>query len=178
MRVPTTMDIKFDTERDGWSDVDEEEMKKFLSTAYERGSKEPMKEPLTASWGLIISDADVEKLKTGFKSRSMDDKWDFLMEDPDVNGNISLHIIRNWFQEECYILHIVPKLSNDDNGSVKIESITWEGNKAGLQCGAEQAKKEAIMLCRGHLCCDFERLPDYSSSMFWDASAYKELDAE
>ena len=159
-------------------DVDEEEMKKWLSTTYERGSKKPMKKPLTAPWGLPISDADVEKLKVGFKSRSMNDKWDMLIEDPDENGNISLHILRSWLQEECYILHIVLKPSNDDGGSAKIQSITWEGNKAGLQCDAEQAKKEAVILSRGHLHCEFETLPHYPSSVFWDPSAYKKLDAE
>jgi hypothetical protein len=159
-------------------DMDEEEMKKWLSTTYERGSKKPMKESLTAPWGLPISGADVEKLKVGFKSRSMDDKWDMLIEDPDENGNISLHILRSWLQEECYILHIVLKPSKDDGGSAKIQSITWEGNKAGLQCDAEQAKKEAVILSRGHLHCEFETLPHYSSLVFWDPGAYKKLNAE
>ncbi len=174
---PTT-NSEFDVKEDADSDVDEEEMKKWLSPTYERGSKKPMKEPLTAPWDLPISDADVEKLKVGFKSRSMDDKWDILIEDPDENDNISIHIIRNWLQEECYILHIVPKPSNDDGGSAKIQSITWEGNKAGLQCDAEQAKKEAVILSRGRLHCEFEALPHYPSSMFWDSSAYKKLDAK
>lgn len=160
------------------SDVDEEEMKRFFSTTYERGSREPMKKPFTALWGLPISDADVEKLKVGFRSRSMDDKWDMLIEDPDENGNISLHIIRSWLQEECYIFHIVPKPSDDGGRSAKIESITWEGNKSGLQCDAEQAKKEAVILARGHLHCEFEALPHYPSSVFWASSAYKKLDVE
>jgi hypothetical protein len=63
-----TMDSEFDVEEDAHSDVDEEGMKKWLLTTYERGSKKPMKEPLTAPWGLPISDADVEKLKVGFKA--------------------------------------------------------------------------------------------------------------
>ncbi|KAH7129608.1 hypothetical protein B0J13DRAFT_139700 [Dactylonectria estremocensis] len=177
MGLPTT-DSEFDVEEDAHSDVDEEEMRKWLSTTYERGSKKTMKEPLTAPWGLPISDADVEKLKVGFKSRSMDDKWDMLIEDPDENGNISLHILRSWLQEECYILYIVPKPSNGDGVSAKIQSITWEGNKAGLQCDAEQAKKEAVILSRGHLHCEFETLPHYPSSVFWNPSAYKKLDAQ
>ncbi|TVY57085.1 hypothetical protein LCER1_G002425 [Lachnellula cervina] len=179
---PTTgllkTDSEFDVEEDTHSNEDEEAMKKWLSTTYERGSKKPMKEPLTAPWGLPISDADVEKLKVGLKSRSMDDKWDMLIEDPDENGNMSLHIIRSWLQEECYILHIVPKPSNDDGGSAQIQSITWEGNKAGLQCDAEQAKKETVMLSRGRLHCEFKTLPHYPSSVFWASSAYKKLDAE
>ncbi|KAL1885398.1 hypothetical protein Plec18167_000891 [Paecilomyces lecythidis] len=173
--LPTT---DSESEIEDWSSDVDEEMKKWLSTAYERGSRNPMKEPLTAPWDLPISDADVERLKVGFKSQSMDDKWDLLMEDPDENGGISLHIIRNWLQEESYILHIVPKPSKDDGGSARIQSITWEGNKSGLQCDAEQAKKEAVILSRGHLHCEFEMLPQYPSSVFWDPRAYKKLDAE
>lgn len=137
-----------------------------------------MKVTLTASWDLPISDADAEKLEAGVKSRDMDDKWDMLIEDPDENDNISLHIIRSWLRQECYTLHIVPRLNSDTSGSAKIQSITWEGNKGGLQCDAEQAKKEAVILSRCHLNCDFEALPDYPSSMFWDSSAYKKLDAQ
>lgn len=140
--------------------------------------EKPMKEPLTASWDLPISDADVEKIKVGFKSFSMDDKWDLLVEDSDENGNISVHIIRNWLQEDCYILHTVPKPSNDDGTSAKIQGITWEGNKAELQCSEEQAKIEAVMLCRGWLHCEFENLPHCPASMFWASSGYKKLDVK
>ena len=108
----------------------------------------------------------------------MDDKWDILVENPDENGNLSIHIIRSWVKEPAYILHIVQKQSEDDGGSAKVGGITWEGNKAGKQCGAEQALKEAVMLCRGHLKCEFETLPQYPRSAFWDWKAYKKLDAE
>lgn len=111
------------------------------------------------------------KLKVGFKARSMDDKYDLLVEDPDENGNVSLHIIRNWLHEECYILRLVP-----GSGSAKIQSITWEGNKSGLRCDAEQAKKEAVVLSRIFLHCNFEALPHYPSSVLWQA--YKKLDAK
>lgn len=160
------------------SDVDEEELNEWFSPTYKPlfFAERPMKAPFKASWGLSISDADVEKLKTGFKSQSMDDKWDLLVEDPDKNGGMSVHIVRNWLQEEAYILHVVPKPSNDDSGSAKVQGITWEGNKGGLQCGAEQAQKEAVMLCRGWLGCEFETLPQYPSSVFWDPSAYIKLD--
>ena len=100
------------------------------------------------------------------------------IEDPDEYDNIYVHIIRNWLQEECYILHIVPKGSNDDGWSAKIQSITWEGNKAGLQCDAEQAKKEAVILSRILVHCEFETLPCYPSSMLWDSKSYKKLDVE
>lgn len=159
--------------------TDEEAWKKYLSTKWEHSPKNPMKEPLTAPWDVLISDADLEKLKVGFKSRNMDDKWDVLNEDPDKDGNISIHILRNWLHEDCYILHIVPKPNSDNGGgSARIQSITWEGNKGGLQCDAEQAKKEAVIVSRMIVKCEFEALPDYPSSMLWQSSAYKKLDAK
>lgn len=173
--------------------TDEEAMKKWLSTVYEPGSKKPMKLPLTAPLDLPISDADVAKLKVGFKSQSMDDRWEILVEDPDEDGGMSVHIFRSWHMEECYILHIiVPKegsiSSNDHNGDrggggsrsasrAKVHGITWEGDKAGLQCDAEQAKKEAVMVARWILDCEFEELPQYSSKEFWQSSGYKKLEA-
>lgn len=182
---PTDSESDVDVNEDAPSDWDEEEeMKKWLSTTYEPGSRSPMKEPLTAPWDLSISDADVEKLKVGFKPHSMDDKWDILVENPDKDGNLSIHIIRSWLQEECYILHIAPKQSSDDGGGegggggAKVQGITWEGNKAGLQCDAQQAKKEAVMLARSLLQCEFEKLPHYPSSVFWDPNAYKKLDVK
>lgn len=63
-----------------------------------------MKEPLTATRGVDITDADVGKLKAGFKARcNMDQKWDMLVEDPDSRGNggWSLHIIRTWSYNKC-----------------------------------------------------------------------------
>lgn len=171
--------------------TEEEAWTKFLSTAYERGSKKPMKAPLTAPLGLPISDADVAKLKVGYKSQSMDNKWDLLVEDPDENGGFSLHIVRNWLQEECYVLHVVvvskqPLPSNknidaEDTGflsvyGAEIKSITWEGNKAGLQCSAEQAQKEAVILARGWLHCELEAIPHYPTSMFWDPNGYTKFD--
>ncbi|KAG4031162.1 hypothetical protein MFRU_010g02870 [Monilinia fructicola] len=160
------------------SEMDEEEIDMWYKNAYKRGSIKPMKEPLTASWGLPISDTDMKKIKVGSRSRNMDEKWNILIEDPDENGNISLHIIRCWAQQECCILHIVPKPSNDDNGDANIQGITWEGSKGGLQCDAEQAKKEAVILSRMLLHCEFETLPHYPLSMLYYSRAYKKLDSK
>lgn len=38
----------------------------------------PIKDPVTASWGLTISDPDFAKLKRGLLARSSDDRWAFL----------------------------------------------------------------------------------------------------
>lgn len=148
-----------------------------------------MKAPVNVPWGLPISDADVEKLKAGYKSRSMDNRWDLLIEDPDENGGFSVHILRNWLQEECYVLHVVvskPISGEKDDAAndagdrsgygAEIQSITWEGNKAGLRCSAEQAQKEAVILARGWLHCELEALQHYPTSMLRDPSGYKNLD--
>ncbi|PQE23533.1 hypothetical protein CJF31_00006194 [Rutstroemia sp. NJR-2017a BVV2] len=174
VEIPTDSE----SDNDSGTEMTDEEVKKWLANIYERGSRKPMKEPLKAPLDIPISDADVEKIKVGSRSRSMDDKWDLLVEDPDENGNVSLHIIRNWLQDECYILHVVPKPSTEDGGSAKIERITWEGNKGGLQCDAEQAKMEAVILCRMRLDCEFEALPDYDISNLDNTKVYRKLDAK
>jgi hypothetical protein len=162
------------------SEMDDEELDNWLLPTYKPKfwSKHPMKEALTAPWDLPISDADVEKLKTGFKSKNMDDKWDFLVEDPDKNGNISLHIIRTWCREPCWILHIMPKPSSTDGGGAKIHGITWEGKRVMGRSAAEQAQKEAVILCRGHLRCTFEALPEYPIGTFYDPNAYTKSNAK
>ncbi|KAI1811191.1 hypothetical protein GGS20DRAFT_126925 [Poronia punctata] len=147
----------------------ESEIEKWYSTAYERGSKTPMKDPLVSSLDLSISSSDMEKLKIGFKARSMDDRWDILVQDPDEKDGVSIHILRSWGQEECYVLHI-----GGEGG--KINSITWEGNKAGLRCEADQALKEAVIVCRARLDCEFENLPSYPSSVLWDPQAYRKVE--
>jgi len=178
--VPPTSDSEVEWESDAESysgeEMTEEEIEKWLSTKYERGLYAPMKKPLSEPWGLAISDADVEKMKVSFKTPSMDIKFDLLMEDPDENGGLSLHIIRSFgsSHQECFVLHIVLK----EGGSSEIKSITWEGNKGGLQCDAEQAKKEAVILSRCYLHCEFETLPHYPLSMLYQASGYKKVDVE
>ncbi|KAF2675747.1 hypothetical protein K458DRAFT_425272 [Lentithecium fluviatile CBS 122367] len=139
---------------------DEEFWKRWRSNTYERKLVKPMKKPLTAPLDLAVSDSDVEKLKAGFRPQSQDDKWAWLIEDE--NGNISIHIIRHFVQEEVYILHIAPKSSNDNGASAKIHSITWEGDMNGIQNDAEQAKKNVVILARIILKCDFETLPHYA----------------
>jgi hypothetical protein len=151
----------------------EEEIRLWWTARYDRSTIKPIDIPLTAPWGLPVSSKDLEKLKAGFRTRSMDDKWDLLVEDPDDKGNISLHILRNWEYAELFILHIV---SNEDSGGAVIQDITWEGNWNGYRCEAEQAQKEAIILCRLFLKCEFETVPLYPSSVMWNPEAYKKLE--
>jgi microsomal dipeptidase-like Zn-dependent dipeptidase len=138
-------------------DEDEEFWNRWRLNTYERKLVKPMKKPLTAPLDLAVSDSDVEKLKAGFRPRNLDDKYAWLIEDE--NGNISIHVIRYFVKEEVYILHIAPKLSNDNSASAKIHSITWEGDMIGIRDGVEQAKKNVVMLARVILKCDFENAP-------------------
>ncbi|CAH0033328.1 unnamed protein product [Clonostachys rhizophaga] len=71
----------------------EEEIQLWWTARYDRSIVKPINEPVTSPWGLPVSSEDLEKLKAGFRTRSMDDKWDLLVEDPDDKGNISLHIL-------------------------------------------------------------------------------------
>lgn len=139
---------------------DEEFWKRWQLNTYERKLVKPMKKPLTAALDLAISDFDVGKLKAGFRPKSQDDKWAWLIEDE--NGNMNVHIIRHFVQEEVYILHIAPKSSNDNGASAKIHSITWEGDMNGIRNDVEQAKKNVVILARAILKCDFEKLPHYA----------------
>jgi len=56
--------------------MDDEEIKELPLNRYERGSKNIMKEPLPAPWGLPIGDADIENNNFGFRSCIMDEKGD------------------------------------------------------------------------------------------------------
>ena len=127
-----------------------------------------MVEPATALWGLSISDADFEKLKAGFKSTSMDDKWDVSVADVDQSGNISITLSRSWTGKKHYILAVKP---SDGSSGVEIEAITWEQDKGGIHISEEQGKKEAVILCRALLDCDFDKLPHYDTSLLWNHPA-------
>lgn len=157
-------------------EIDDQYWEKRVSTKYypdEQGLK-AMKDPMTAPWDTIISIADVDKLKRGFKPRNMDDKWEILVEDPNENGHLSIHIVRFLLREECYTVCIIPGASSNISGGVsaRFESLTWETNKPGdktkvaLQSDAEQAKEEALLIFKNVLYCKFETLPQYSSSAF------------
>jgi hypothetical protein len=122
-----------------------------------------MEAPATASWNLSISDADFERLKAGFEALDMNQRWEIIVKDLDENGIISIHISRSWTEEDQYILAVKPS----DGGSTKITSITWEQNKGEIRVGEERAKKEAVIVCRMVLRCDFDTLPLYDRKILW-----------
>lgn len=122
-----------------------------------------MEAPATASWDQSISDADFSKLKAGFEALDMNHRWEIKVDDPDENGIISIHISRNWTEIDQYILAIKPS----DDGGGKITSITWEQKKGEIHVGEERGKKEAVIVCRMVVKCEFETLPLYDKSILW-----------
>jgi len=136
----------------------------FRLNTYERELVKPMKKPLTAPLDLALSDSDVSKLRAGFRPRSQDDKWAWLIERGDDSNVISVHVIRHFVHEEVYVLHIALESSNSSNGkSARIRSITWEGEWNGVRNDVGPAKRNVVVLARSILGCDFETLPRYAS---------------
>ncbi|KLU91944.1 hypothetical protein MAPG_10893 [Magnaporthiopsis poae ATCC 64411] len=79
------------------------------------------------------SNTDREGLAKITDPPSNSSKWDLLVEEEDL--------IRNGMYDMYFIPHLLP---------------ATEGN------GGEQAKRDAIMLCRGALGCELEALLQYS----------------
>ncbi|CAI6332968.1 unnamed protein product [Periconia digitata] len=138
-----------------------------------------MQEPATAPWDLIISDADLQKLKAGFEPQDQDDKWRVSVTDQSPSGNFSVHLARSGTGKELYILAVKPSdgSSSGSSGGAKIEAITWEQNKGGIRISEEQGKKEAVIISRSVLECDFDALPDYDVSDMWNHPA-AQIDAK
>jgi hypothetical protein len=116
----------------------------------------PIAEPETTPWGIDISDTDFKKLQAGFRPADHDDKWFFLATGPDEAGITSIYIIRFFSHMVFYTLNIKP----GDSNRFKVDSFTYE-KKVSVPKTEEEAKEHAVVLCRGHLECDFEVLPEY-----------------
>lgn len=97
-----------------------------------------METPATASWDLDISDADFEKLKTGFEAPDMDHRWEVIAKDADENGIISIYISRSWTGFDQYILDVKP----NDVGSSKITSVTWNRIGADFSSGKSRSRRK------------------------------------
>ncbi len=80
--------------------------------------------------------------------------------DLDQDGNIS--ICRSWTNRELYRLAVKP---SEGGTNVKIEAIIWEQNQ-GDRISEEQAKIDAVILCRQIIECDFAAAPDYDTLLF------------
>ncbi|TLD24230.1 hypothetical protein PspLS_06413 [Pyricularia sp. CBS 133598] len=129
--------------------------------------RKPMLRPVTTGWNLDISATDFTQLKLGFRGQNQDHKWTIAAGDQDENGVVLIHIIRRGASMERYVLHLKPPA---DNNGAKIGSFTWDiiwGADDKTAISEQQAKEEAILLCRVHAGCKFENLPKYKASIFW-----------
>jgi len=135
-----------------------------------------MIKPATAPWDLSISASDFEKLKAGFTPRDMNDRWEITTSvadsDPDhnsgSNSKIFVYFARSWTGEKHYILSLLPPSDTDGSGRAKVEAITWEQEKGTDHISEEQGKKEAVLVSREMLGCEFEELPFYDIEIFWN----------
>jgi hypothetical protein len=96
-----------------------------------------MQEPGTAPWGLVISDADFEKLKAGFEPRDQDDKWRVSVTRQSQSGNISVYLARSGTGKKLYVLVVKPR-----DGGAEIETITWEQNKGGIHIRRSRLRRK------------------------------------
>ncbi|KZL86540.1 hypothetical protein CI238_05625 [Colletotrichum incanum] len=101
-------------------------------------------EPVTAPWGLSISNADFAKLKAGLEPMDQDDKWRYTATDDSEGGTVTIRIVRVGMGHELY-------------------SIV-----GGLHISEGVAKKHVVVLSRCNLECDFEALPEFDSEDFFD----------
>ncbi|KAF4878493.1 hypothetical protein CGCSCA1_v002228 [Colletotrichum siamense] len=131
----------------------------------------PMPVPASASWGLTISHADFEKLKTGLEPLDQDDKWRYKATYDEENDTVTVHIIRVGMGHELY--SIVIKADNNDNSSKDstIDTIHWSQDQGGNPISEALAKKQVVILSRCNLECDFEAAPNYDSEDFFDEPA-------
>lgn len=79
----------------------------------------------------------------------------------DQGGNISIR--RSWTNIELYRLVIKP---SEGGTSAKIEAITWEEDYYHRNLTEEQAKLDAVVLCRIICECDLAAAPDYDISLY------------
>ncbi|KAL1904048.1 hypothetical protein Sste5344_010221 [Sporothrix stenoceras] len=107
-----------------------------------------MEEPMSAAWGLVLSDADWEKLRVGLQAYEMEDRWLYNVDEIDVSGVITIHIQRSWTGIEIYAIHVKPRRDEEPDEPTRIIAITWEQNKNGILITEEQAKIEVAILTR------------------------------
>ncbi|TEY74765.1 hypothetical protein BOTCAL_0070g00320 [Botryotinia calthae] len=124
-----------------------------------------MKDSATAQWNIHINSSDLIKLKTGFESADMNDRWDITPKEADENGIIYIHISRSWTQEDHFILAL--KLNEEDGA--EITSITWDQTVGEYRRDEESAKKQVVAVCRMMLECEFEALPFYDLRVLWSS---------
>ncbi|KAF2449074.1 hypothetical protein P171DRAFT_470654 [Karstenula rhodostoma CBS 690.94] len=114
--------------------------------------------PASAEWGLAVKRADYEKLLEGFRPRDMDDKWLCITDDPDAQGNTTVHWYRSWSNTEQFAVTVEVGNSTQAEGNewAKLKKITWEKVVGSLDVPVEEAKESVANLCRIFMGCELE----------------------
>ena len=111
----------------------------------------PVENALTAPWNLQITSEQLAKLKAGYSSADMNDKWMIAFE---TKGDKTLvHIARSWTGRTMYVLTISEAA---DGGGAEIETLTWDetGGHMTEKTDEAEAKGWVVRLCKSHLGCD------------------------
>ncbi|KAG8629446.1 hypothetical protein KVT40_003311 [Elsinoe batatas] len=108
-----------------------------------------MEAPIIVPWGIRISKDDVEKLRAGFASKQMQQRWDIKSEETD--GVLTVRILRSWTNKLCLVMKVV---INED-GDAEVTDFTWESRSGGDTFTEDECKKLAVRLCRGWCDCEF-----------------------
>ncbi|KAM0664309.1 hypothetical protein MY8738_005607 [Beauveria namnaoensis] len=129
-----------------------------------RGWKtQPIQKPATAPWDLQVSETDLRKLRIGFMPESMEDKWLCYSTPDDASGAFFVQLCRSWTKTEQMVLKVQPAVAGSDSAheaSATITEITWEAQDADLDLDQEEAKENAVMVCKGILGCTLENYKD------------------
>ncbi|KAH8731822.1 hypothetical protein GQ44DRAFT_698076 [Phaeosphaeriaceae sp. PMI808] len=123
---------------------------------------QPIEHPLTATWNLGITDADIHKLVHGYQPEQMEDRWMCCSDGPDQQGTIVVHIYRSWSGDEQLQLTAKAPTSTSDEGEgikgrgAEITEIKWERGNSPNELNEGQAKDLATTLCRQILGCKLD----------------------
>ncbi|KAH8589855.1 hypothetical protein B0O99DRAFT_636000 [Bisporella sp. PMI_857] len=109
-----------------------------------------MEHPVTAPWGVRITNADFEKLKGGFQPKDMEDRWACSADKPDQQGSIVVHWRRSWTGSEEIALRV-----NRLSDGAEIVEITWERGTGETQVSEIAGKTLATQLCQNLLGCEW-----------------------
>ena len=108
---------------------------------------------MTAPWGMLITSADFDRLKGGFKPEMMEHRWECSADDPDPQGRMVVRLSRSWSGREQIVL--VVKRCSDGDGAEIVE-ITWDqGNNEEDQLTEMDGKAMATSICRSLMGCEW-----------------------
>lgn len=109
-----------------------------------------MDHPLTAPWGMRISNPDFDRLKSGFKPESMDHKWECSASAPDAKGSVMVCLSRSWTGRQQIVM-VVDRCSDGDGA--EIVQITWDQGSSEARLTEMDGKAMATSLCKSLMGC-------------------------